>query len=118
MTEKENPAFIERFTIRMPDGMRDSIAHRAKVNGRSMNSEIIQIIQDALNEEQLISDIEKFEKYESDLRVSESFEDKMVYIKKLEEQDPFAAALLKETEEHNLRLIRLLGEHMEKTNKK
>lgn len=44
MTEKEDTAFVERFTVRMPDGMRDVIAERAKANGRSMNSEIIQII--------------------------------------------------------------------------
>lgn len=48
MTEKDNPAFIERFTVRMPDGMRDAIADRAKENGRSMNSEIIQLIEDGL----------------------------------------------------------------------
>jgi len=48
MSEKENSAFIERFTIRMPDGMRDSIAERAKRNGRSMNSEIISILENAL----------------------------------------------------------------------
>ncbi|OWF76979.1 hypothetical protein B4900_17820 [Yersinia rohdei] len=48
MTEKDNPNFIERFTVRMPDGMRDAIAERAKANGRSMNSEIVQILQDAI----------------------------------------------------------------------
>ncbi|HGN8990044.1 MULTISPECIES: Arc family DNA-binding protein [Klebsiella] len=48
MTEKDNPNFVERFTVRMPDGMRDAIAERAKRNGRSMNSEIVQILQDAL----------------------------------------------------------------------
>jgi hypothetical protein len=49
MTEKENPNFIERFTVRMPDGMREAVAERAKQNGRSMNSEIVQILDDALN---------------------------------------------------------------------
>ncbi|THD45417.1 Arc family DNA-binding protein [Enterobacteriaceae bacterium ML5] len=49
MTEKENPAFIERFTIRMPDGMREAIAERAKANGRSMNAEIIKILEDVLS---------------------------------------------------------------------
>ncbi|HFD7095715.1 MULTISPECIES: Arc family DNA-binding protein [Klebsiella] len=51
MTEKDNPNFIERFTVRMPDGMRDAIAERAKRNGRSMNSEIVQILQDAIDQE-------------------------------------------------------------------
>ena len=31
--------------------MRDAIAERAKRNGRSMNSEIVQILEDALNAE-------------------------------------------------------------------
>lgn len=48
MSEKDNQGFIERFTVRFPDGMRDAIAERAKNNGRSMNSEIIQILEDAL----------------------------------------------------------------------
>ncbi len=49
MTEKESTAFVERFTVRFPDGLRDAIAERAKLNGRSMNSEIIQVLQDALD---------------------------------------------------------------------
>lgn len=39
----------DKFNLRFPDGMRDAIAERAKKNGRSMNSEIVQIIQDALD---------------------------------------------------------------------
>ncbi|WP_273848716.1 Arc family DNA-binding protein [Serratia liquefaciens] len=39
----------DKFNLRFPDGMRDAIAERAKKNGRSMNSEIIQMIEDALN---------------------------------------------------------------------
>jgi len=38
----------DKFMLRLPEGMRDSIAERAKENGRSMNSEIVQIIEDAL----------------------------------------------------------------------
>lgn len=39
----------DKFNLRFPEGMRDAIAERAKVNGRSMNSEIIQILEDALS---------------------------------------------------------------------
>lgn len=39
----------DKFMLRFPDGMRDSIAERAKSNGRSMNSEIISILEDALH---------------------------------------------------------------------
>lgn len=38
----------------MPDGMRDAVAARAKANGRSMNSEIVQILQDALEQPSLL----------------------------------------------------------------
>lgn len=39
----------DKFNLRFPDGMRDAIAERARRNGRSMNSEIVQILEDALN---------------------------------------------------------------------
>lgn len=38
----------DKFMLRFPDGMRDAIAERAKENGRSMNSEIVQMLQDGL----------------------------------------------------------------------
>lgn len=60
----------DKFMLRFPDGMRDVIAERAKRNGRSMNSEIISILENALNES--ISDYDKDEileviKIQSDL---------------------------------------------------
>lgn len=48
MTEKQVRDY-DKFMLRFPDGMRDAIAKRAKQNGRSMNSEIVQILEDALN---------------------------------------------------------------------
>lgn len=46
---KEKPVKnYDKFNLRFPDGMRDAIAVRAKSNGRSMNAEIIQIIDNAL----------------------------------------------------------------------
>ncbi|EMF4673891.1 Arc family DNA-binding protein [Providencia stuartii] len=49
MSEQDGKEFIERFTVRMPMGMRERVAERAERNGRSMNSEIVQILQDALD---------------------------------------------------------------------
>lgn len=57
MSEKDESNFIERFTVRMPDGMRSTIAERAKRNGRSMNSEIVQILEDALSSD--VSSVDK-----------------------------------------------------------
>lgn len=50
MSNSDNKDFIERFTVRMPTGMRDEIAKTAEENGRSMNSEIVQVLQDYLND--------------------------------------------------------------------
>lgn len=37
---------IAPFGLRMPEDLKDAIAERAKKNGRSMNSEIIHILED------------------------------------------------------------------------
>lgn len=39
----------DKFNLRFPDGMRDAVAERAKQNGRSMNSEIIEMIKFAMD---------------------------------------------------------------------
>lgn len=49
MTEKQVKDY-EKFVVRFPDGMRDMIADRAKRNGRSMNSEIVAIVSNAISE--------------------------------------------------------------------
>ncbi|MDE9565893.1 Arc family DNA-binding protein [Xenorhabdus bovienii] len=45
----------DKFNLRFPDGMRDVIAERAKENGRSMNSEIIEMLKWSLNDEVSLS---------------------------------------------------------------
>ncbi|EAZ0407581.1 Arc family DNA-binding protein [Salmonella enterica] len=47
MSEKQVRDY-DKFMLRFPDGMRDAIAERAKRNGRSMNSEIIKILENTL----------------------------------------------------------------------
>lgn len=49
MNDQDGKEFIERFTVRMPTGMREQVAKIAEHNGRSMNSEVIQILQDAID---------------------------------------------------------------------
>lgn len=41
----------DRFSVRMPEGMRPKIAALAKANHRSMNSEIVMILATALGDE-------------------------------------------------------------------
>lgn len=39
---------IAPFGLRMPEELKDKISESAKKNGRSMNSEIVQILEDAM----------------------------------------------------------------------
>jgi hypothetical protein len=43
------PQLADKYVLRMPDGMRDRITELAKANGRSMNAEIVLILQQALD---------------------------------------------------------------------
>lgn len=42
------PQLADKYVLRMPDGMRDKITKLAKANGRSMNAEIVLILQEAI----------------------------------------------------------------------
>lgn len=42
-------SLIAPFGLRMPEELKEKIAERAKANGRSMNAEIVQILQDSLD---------------------------------------------------------------------
>lgn len=54
----------DRFQIRMPNGMRDEVARRAKAAGRSMNAEVIHRLKETLDRD---NEAEEFAKVESDL---------------------------------------------------
>jgi len=40
----------DRFILRLPDGLRERLASRAKANERSMNAEVIQILEEGMDE--------------------------------------------------------------------
>lgn len=105
---------MDRFNVRLPVGMRDAIADRAKRNGRSMNSEIVQILQDALETEKLIAetDIVDFDSTQAALDSKSTPEEKTAFLAELEKRDHFTAAILREGEEHNRRLAAILGRRM------
>lgn len=42
------PQLADKFVLRMPDGMRDKLASLAKANNRSMNAEMIELLQQAM----------------------------------------------------------------------
>jgi hypothetical protein len=42
------PQLADKYVLRMPDGMRDKLAALARANNRSMNAEIIGLLQQAM----------------------------------------------------------------------
>ena len=50
MTDQKPGRGSDQFPLRLPDGMREEIKRRADINGRSMNSEIVQRLRDTLEE--------------------------------------------------------------------
>lgn len=49
-------SLIAPFGLRMPEELKEKIAERAKSNGRSMNAEIVQILEDTVTSEQLLDE--------------------------------------------------------------
>lgn len=51
MSEEQNRALTDKFMLRLPDGMRDRVKSAAASNNRSMNAEIISVLQDRYSTE-------------------------------------------------------------------
>ncbi|WFY25163.1 Arc family DNA-binding protein [Enterobacter ludwigii] len=105
---------MDRFNVRLPAGMRDAIAERAKANGRSMNSEIVQILQEALDTERILSesDLVDFDSTQAAFNAAATAEEKEEFLRSLAKKDPFTADILREGEEHARRLAAILGRRM------
>ncbi len=63
----ETPARdLEKFMLRMPEGMRERIAREAKANGRSMNAELIARIEQSFEDDtvwdQLVGQVDELER--------------------------------------------------------
>lgn len=52
-------SLIAPFGLRMPEDLKEKVSERAKSNGRSMNAEIVQIIEDAIDAIPSIGVVEK-----------------------------------------------------------
>lgn len=58
--EKKFPSQLQdKFTVRFPEGMRDKIAELADKNGRSMNAEIVFILNQFIEDREKISAFSK-----------------------------------------------------------
>lgn len=57
---------ISPTTVRIPESLRESLAVRASKNGRSVNSEIVMILQAAIDEDRSPKSVESFAQQEAD----------------------------------------------------
>lgn len=64
---------ITPFGVRMPDDLKEKLTVRAAQNGRSLNSEIVMILQSAVNETSTSKTIESIAKTEAD-KIKEALE--------------------------------------------
>ena len=49
--ETKSPALVEKFVIRLPNGLRDRIRQLSEQNRRSMNSEIIMVLESHIRQQ-------------------------------------------------------------------
>jgi hypothetical protein len=49
-TDSKIPAVVEKFVIRLPNGLRDQIRQLSEQNRRSMNSEIIMVLENHIRQ--------------------------------------------------------------------
>ncbi|WP_447865461.1 Arc family DNA-binding protein [Klebsiella oxytoca] len=98
----------------MPEELKEKVAERAKKNGRSMNAEIVQILQEALDADRAIaeSDLVDFDSTQAAFNAASTPEEKEMFLNALAKKDPFTAEILREGEEHARRLAAILGKRM------
>lgn len=57
---------ISPYGVRMPDSLKEALTIRAAKNGRSLNSEIVMILQAAIDEDRSPKSVESFAQQEAD----------------------------------------------------
>ncbi|MCB4456883.1 Arc family DNA-binding protein [Leisingera sp. McT4-56] len=81
MTEKR--ALIDKFMLRLPDGMRARIRAAAKKNGRSMNAEIVALLEDQFPDETkelpTLAEIEHWQDYIFEAEDQGTFENRLAW---------------------------------------
>lgn len=59
---------LNKFLVRMPDGMRDRIAEAAKAGNRSMNAEIVARLEASFHESNMDERLTRLEEMTAELR--------------------------------------------------
>lgn len=89
---------IAPFGLRMPEALKDAIAERAKANGRSMNAEIIHILEKHVD----LSAAEKITPYLESTRISHFDKDGVI---NLETAKDIVDYIDKRTEEYKKEML-------------
>lgn len=100
-------SLIAPFGLRMPEDLKEKVAARAKANGRSMNAEIVQILQDVIN---IPSESDLDEVLEHLKSTVEIEPDRDRYLRELEKIDPLKAKVLRLSESFSQSLLQMMKE--------
>ncbi|REF28678.1 Arc-like DNA binding dprotein [Xenorhabdus cabanillasii] len=111
---KKLVAAQDKFMLRLPDGMREHIAKRAEENGRSMNSEIVQILHDAIHGGMSLSMDEDFSRVYQEMLEADDWDNDEAYYK----IDYLTYLLMEKMEADSRKLKELLNVKKELINKK
>jgi hypothetical protein len=71
---------LDKFILRLPDGMRDAIATFAKANNRTMNAEIVLRLQNSFSSKRPVSGASSGNEADADERLPEGMLDLADYI--------------------------------------
>lgn len=72
---------ISPLGVRIPDEVKEKIQERAKANGRSMNAEIVQILEDSVNGVGDSNDVKHLKDVMTEMRVILHLKDELIYQK-------------------------------------
>ena len=76
---------LDKFILRLPDGMRDAIAASAKANNRTMNAEIVQRLQNSFNSKHQVTKASSGYEADADERLPEGLLEIADYIENVAE---------------------------------
>lgn len=93
---------ISPLGVRIPDEVKEKIQERAKANGRSMNAEIVQILEDSVNGSGDSNDVKHLKDVMTEMRVILHLKDELLFqkdrtINALLQQVEFFEKLLKDS---------------------
>lgn len=104
-------SLIAPFGLRMPEELKEKISERAKANGRSMNAEIVQILQDVVN----IPTESDLDEVVNILKATTKTDpERESYLSEIEKQDPLKAKVMRLSDNFSENLLQMMKESSKK----